>query len=52
MENPAEAPWLRDLGAATQLTRGSAYLWPWFETAAPPYDRICEVCYKEDERLP
>lgn len=42
MENkPQSEPTLeiKDLGAATELTRGSAVLVPFFENGVPPYDR-------------
>jgi hypothetical protein len=48
MDKPMETPLLTEVGAVTKLTRGSAYLWPWYEPSAPPYDRICPVCFEED----
>ena len=30
---------IKDLGAVTELTRGSAVLVPFFENGVPPYDR-------------
>jgi hypothetical protein len=49
MIKTSEKNWLKDIGAASDLTHGSAYQWPWFETAAPPYDRMCPICYDERE---
>lgn len=43
------SPWLKEVGTATTLTRGDSYLWPWYETAAPPFNRMCPICYELDE---
>jgi len=49
MDKSLEIPWLKEVGAATELTRGSAYAWPWYENSAPPFNHLCAVCYEEDE---
>jgi len=35
---------IRDLGAVTRVTRGSATLFPWYEVGNPPFNRRCITC--------
>jgi len=33
-----------ELGRASQATRGSTILFPWYESSPPPFDRRCPTC--------
>jgi hypothetical protein len=33
-----------EVGQVSKITRGSTTLFPWFESAPPPFDRYCPVC--------
>jgi hypothetical protein len=36
---------LKDLGAASERTRGMAIEWPWYENSAPPFNHVyCPYC--------
>ena len=35
---------MKDLGAASELTRGSALITPWIEMGIPPYNYWCPGC--------
>jgi hypothetical protein len=35
---------LSDEGAVSQVTRGDALMWPWYEQAVPPFNHWCPIC--------
>jgi hypothetical protein len=36
---------MQDMGAASQVTRGMAIEWPWYENSAPPFNHTyCPTC--------
>lgn len=39
-----EALEIKDVGAATKLTRGTALITPWPEQGPPPYNHWCPNC--------
>jgi hypothetical protein len=46
MDMQQKRPRLVDHGSVSQNTRATNLQFPWFEPSAPPFNRICEVCYK------
>jgi hypothetical protein len=45
METQDIWPRLVDHGSVSQNTRATNIQYPWFEASAPPFNRICPVCY-------
>ena len=43
-ELPSDPLEIKDMGAATAITRGSPLLYPWFEIGPPPYNHFCPIC--------
>ena len=35
---------IMDMGEASKVTRGLAYITPWLEYSPPPYDYWCDLC--------
>ena len=44
MDEAEEQPILVDEGAVSEVTRGNAFLWPWYELGVPPFDHWCPIC--------
>jgi hypothetical protein len=43
-EQPRDLLEIKDVGAATAITRGSPELYPWYEIGPPPYNHYCPIC--------